>query len=81
MYTAEEGVRKSWTRGWRDQRGAYGRVGQAAKGEIRRSVATLVVLEIQERNSGVAGESIQNCTPPNIEQPLVGCGLVECSAR
>lgn len=66
VYIADEGVRKSWTRGVVSEvyPGADGRVRQAlvktARGEFRRPVAKLAVLEIQGRNSGAVGGSPQN---------------------
>ncbi|XP_062703537.1 uncharacterized protein LOC134285991 [Aedes albopictus] len=66
VHIADEGARKSWTRGVVSKvyPGPDERVRQAlvktAKGEFRRPVAKLAVLEIQERNSGAAGGSPQN---------------------
>ncbi|XP_062698521.1 uncharacterized protein LOC134284163 [Aedes albopictus] len=81
VYIADEGARKSWTRGVVSKvyPGPDGRVRQAlvktAKGEFRRPVAKLAVLEIQARNSGGDGRSPPELRgggmlgQPNIEQP------------
>ncbi|XP_062541589.1 uncharacterized protein LOC134209609 [Armigeres subalbatus] len=66
VYVADDGVRKNWTRGVVIEvyPGADGRVRQAlvktARGEFRRPVAKLAVLEIQSRNSGATKEPHQN---------------------
>ncbi|XP_065088055.1 uncharacterized protein LOC135709594 [Ochlerotatus camptorhynchus] len=77
VYIADEGTRKSWTRGMvlEVYPGADGRIRQAlvktAKGEYRRPVTKLTVLEIQDSKSGsMEGPSPElrgggMCAPPS----------------
>ncbi|XP_065091440.1 uncharacterized protein LOC135712376 [Ochlerotatus camptorhynchus] len=66
VYIADDTTRKNWIRGIvvETYQGADGRIRQAvvktAKGEFRRPVAKLAVLEVQDRKSGVEG------TPPEL---------------
>ncbi|XP_062558171.1 uncharacterized protein LOC134223050 [Armigeres subalbatus] len=81
VYIADDGARKSWTRGVIIEvyPGADGRVRQAlvktSRGNFRRPVAKLAVLEIQHRNSGATEGSPPELrgggmyAPPSIENP------------
>ncbi|XP_055618886.1 uncharacterized protein LOC129763661 [Toxorhynchites rutilus septentrionalis] len=61
VYIADDSIRKNWIRGIVEQtiEGPDGRIRQAivktAKGQFRRPVAKLAVLEVQDRKSGVQG--------------------------